>query len=99
MRLVAAKLTEAVELRRWLLPESSRSTVTVAQLSEQPVPIEKSDPEMGPVTKPTDVLDGPVAVPVKYGRRSSSPTGSEPPGWHDQHDRADAWACAVPDPR
>src|SRR5206468_886528 len=26
-------------------------------------------------------------------------TGSVPPAWHDQQERAEAWAWAVPDPR
>src|SRR5437868_15256365 len=99
MRLSAGNDTEAVELSRWLLPESSRSTVTAEQLTAQPVPIDSSEPPTRPVRNPTEALAGPVAVPAKYGRRSSSPTGSVPPGWHDQHDRAEAWAVAVPDPR
>ncbi len=100
-RLRDGKATEAVELRRWLLPESSRSTVTLAQLTEQPVPIDRSDPlTVGrSVRKLTETLAGPVAVAAKYGRRSSSPTGSEPMGWHAQQERADAWARAVPEPR
>ena len=96
MRLRAGKATEAVELSRWLVPESSRSTVTLAQSRAQPVPIDRSDPLVRPATKFTDAAEGPVAVPAKYGSRSSSPTGSEPPGWHDQQDRADACAWAVP---
>src|SRR5262249_11527143 len=97
--LTAGADTAAVELIRWLVPESSRSTGTVGQLTAQPVPIERSDPPRAPVRKPSEALAGPLATPVKYGRRSSSPTGREPPGWHDQQDRAEAWAWAVPDPR
>src|SRR5204863_9789497 len=99
MRLRAGKATEAVEVSRGLAPKSSRSTVTVEQLTAQPVPIDRSDPPTPPVRNPIEALAGPVAVPAKYGRRSSSPTGSVPPGWQDQQERAEAWAWAVPDPR
>src|SRR2546421_339114 len=47
--LTAGYDTDAVEAIRWLEPESSRSTVVVAQLAEQPVPMDSSDPPTSPV--------------------------------------------------